>query len=81
MISLVNGYVCNNCSEAADARKGKDPHAKPGELPHSSDKDDKISSFADKPATIIDDALKGLLNANPVTAMAALDASKQADVK
>jgi hypothetical protein len=71
MISIVNGYVCT--------RKGKDPHAKPGELPYSSDKDDKNSAFADQPATIVDGALKGLLTANPVTAMTGSDAPRQSE--
>ena len=31
MISLVNGYVCHDCSDVALARQGKDPNAKPGE--------------------------------------------------
>jgi hypothetical protein len=79
MITIVNGYVCNNCSEAADARKGKDPHAKPGELPYSSDKNDKFSAFADQPATIFDGALKSLLTANPVTAAAGSDASHHSE--
>lgn len=68
MITLVNGYVCNNCSEAAEARRGKDPHAKPGELPNAKDKSDKISGFADRPATMIDGALRGLASTQPVTA-------------
>ena len=73
MISLVNGYVCHDCSDVALAKQGKDPNAKPGEPQDGAHKTGGISAFADEPATILDGALKGLLSANPVMAAAAAD--------
>jgi hypothetical protein len=73
MISLVNGYVCHNCSEVALAKQGKDPNAKPGEPQDGSHKTGGISAFGDRPATIFGGSLKGLLSANPVTAATAAD--------
>ncbi len=66
-IEIVNGYVCRNCEEAAKAKQGKDPHAKPGDTAADAQKD-KIGGYADQPATVLDGALKGLLSANAVTA-------------
>ena len=76
MISLVNGYVCHDCSDVALAKQGKDPNAKPGEPQDASHKTGGISAFADQPATILDGALKGLLSANPVAAATATDPSQ-----
>lgn len=76
MISLVNGYVCHDCSDVALAKQGKDPNAKPGEPQDASRKAGGISAFANQPATILDGALKGLLSANPITAAAATDPSQ-----
>ena len=73
MISLVNGYVCHDCSDVALAKQGKDPNAKPGEPQDGAHKTGGISAFANQPATILDGALKGLLSANPVTAATATD--------
>ena len=58
MISVVNGYVCTSSCEAASARQGKDPSAPPGSPPSVSGKD-KISAFANQPATILDGVLAG----------------------
>ncbi|MBS0245846.1 MAG: hypothetical protein JSR61_04435 [Proteobacteria bacterium] len=66
-VEIVNGYVCRNCEEAAKAKQGKDPHAKPGDSEKDAQKD-KLGGYADQPATVLDGALKGLLSANPVTA-------------
>lgn len=73
MISLVNGYVCHDCSDVALAKQGKDPNAKPGEPQDGAHKTGGISAFANQPATILDGALQGLLSANPVTAATATD--------
>lgn len=81
MIELVNGYVCHNCAEAALAKQGKDPDAKPGDPPNGADKVKKISAFADQPATVLDGALKGLLTANPAAAVSPSDPSKAPAVK
>ncbi len=77
MIEIVNGYACASCAEAADAIRGKNPHAKPDEPPQSLDKKDKISAFAGQPAVVFDGALKALLSANPVTPVSASGASQQ----
>jgi hypothetical protein len=62
MISIVNGYVCTSSCEAASARAGKDPNAPPGTPPGQSGKPDKNSPFAGQPATVLDGALKDLVN-------------------
>ena len=64
MISVVNGYVCTSSCEAASAKQGKDPSAPPG----VSSKDDKTSTFAGQPATLLDGSLKNSGGTNAVTA-------------
>jgi hypothetical protein len=63
MISIVNGYVCTSSCEAASARAGKDPNAPPGTPPGQSGKPDINSAFDGQPATMLDGALKDLVNA------------------
>jgi hypothetical protein len=59
MISVVNGYVCTTSCEAAAARAGKDPNAPIGTPPGTHSK----SPFSNQPATVLDGALKSLVNA------------------
>lgn len=66
MISVVNGYVCTSSCEAASARAGKDPNAPPGTPPGQSGKTAK-SAFSGQPATVLDGALKHLVNALTAT--------------
>jgi hypothetical protein len=65
MVAVVKGFLCLTSSDAENARQGKDPNAKPGEV-ESADKKDKTSPFDDQPATLLDGALKDLLDATSV---------------
>ncbi len=68
MVAVVNGYVCFTTCDAKQARQGKDPLAKPGELP---DEHSKKNSLDSQPATILDGALKNLKDA--------IDPTKESD--
>ena len=70
MISVVNGYVCNSACEAEKAKQGKDPSAPPGSAPGATAKSDKTSGFDQQPVTVLDGALKDVMSANAVTAVA-----------
>jgi hypothetical protein len=65
MVAVVNGYVCFTSCDAEKARQGKDPNAKPGEV-ESADKKDKKSPYDSQPATLLDGALKDLLDSTSV---------------
>jgi hypothetical protein len=78
MILLVNGFICTNSTEVFEALLGEQPPAKPGELPYSSRKDDKISAYAGQPATVLSGALKDVVSPEAVTLATASDASMQA---
>jgi len=58
-VSVVNGYVCFSSCDVAQAKQGKDPNAPPGA---GHDKP-KSSGLANQPATILDGALKNLVQA------------------
>jgi hypothetical protein len=57
MISVVGGYVCTSCGDEAKAKRGQDPHAKPGQLPNDP-KAGKTKNSAFDPAVVFDGALK-----------------------
>jgi hypothetical protein len=65
MISIVNGYVCLSSCAAAQAKQGKDPHAKPGAL---GDDQNQSSGVAGQPATLRGGALQDALSADAVGA-------------
>jgi hypothetical protein len=67
MISIVNGYMCKDGTEAAQAMQGKDPSAPRGSPPYSSGTDNKIPQPVNLPATIVDSALQVLLGAKSIT--------------
>jgi hypothetical protein len=74
MISVVNGYVCNNSCDVESAKKGKDPSAPPGSPPSTSStssKTDKTSGIDQQLVTVLDGALKQLSAANIVSAASA----------
>ncbi len=56
MVAIVNGYVCFTCCDADKAKQGKDPNAKPGELPDGDFR--KTQGHDSRPVTILDGALK-----------------------
>jgi hypothetical protein len=60
-VSVVNGYVCFSSCDVAQAKQNKDPNAPPS-APHDSTKP-QSSALADRPATILDGALKPVANA------------------
>ena len=68
MVAVVNGYICFTNCDAAKAKQGQDPNAKPGELPDDSKKKQGLNG---QPATILDGALKNSADA--------LDPSKSSD--
>ena len=55
MISLVNGYICRSFRDVTDAIQGKEPPAKPGELPYSSSNYRKISVFKEQEVLVQED--------------------------
>jgi hypothetical protein len=58
--TIVNGYVCTSSCDVAKAKKGVDPHPKPGAAPEA--KDDKVdhSGRANEPAVIFGGSLARL---------------------
>jgi hypothetical protein len=56
VISVVNGYVCTNCADAAKARRGEDPHPSPAKEALDAAKADRAAG-PDKASRIGDPAV------------------------
>ena len=69
MVSVVNGYVCFSSCDAAEAKQGKDPNARPNTLPGTPDIKKK-SAFGGQPAAILDGALKKSANGTSLASAA-----------
>jgi hypothetical protein len=66
VISVVNGYVCTNCADAAKAKRGEDPHPSPAKEAQDAAKADgldKPSRLGD-PAVVFGGALAGVQPVN-----------------
>jgi hypothetical protein len=75
VISVVNGYVCTNCADAAKARRGEDPHPDPAKEALDGAKADKAAG-PDKalrigdPAVVLGGALSSVKEAHETAAAA-----------
>jgi len=56
VISIVNGYVCTNCADVANAKRGEDPHPSPVKEAQDAAKADKANEL-DRAARIDDPAV------------------------
>jgi hypothetical protein len=80
VISVVNGYVCTNCADAAKARRGEDPHPSPAKESLDAAKADKAGGL-DRPSRPGDPAVVfggALLGANAVNETSATGATPDA---
>jgi hypothetical protein len=69
VISIVNGYVCTNCADAAKAKRGEDPHPNPIKEAQDATKADKSGgldqpSRPGDPAVVFGGALAGVQPVN-----------------
>jgi hypothetical protein len=76
-ISFVNGYLCTSCCDVAKAQRGENPHPKPGE----DGKSGKLGNasrgdLSRNQAVTFGGALEGLVGANALLPMQALDPSQ-----
>jgi hypothetical protein len=62
LVSIVNGFVCYSCCDAAKAKRGEDPAKKPGDM--QDNQQNKIDGSRD-PAVIFAGALEGASGAAP----------------
>ena len=58
MITIVNGYVCMTCCEAAKARKGEDPHKATKEIQNELNKHEKAAAAKFGPAVVFGGSLQ-----------------------
>jgi hypothetical protein len=77
-ISFVNGYLCTSCCDAAKAKRGENPHPKPGEDDKTATKvgDASRADPSRKQAVTFGGTLADIMDANAVSPMQAADPSQ-----
>lgn len=77
-VSLVNGYLCTSCCDVAKAKRGENPHPKPGENSTTAAKlgDAARGDLSRNKAFTFGGALADLMEANAVLPTQAPDPSQ-----
>jgi hypothetical protein len=74
-VSFVNGYLCTSCCDVAKAKRGENPHPKPGETAAQAGEASRTDPSSNRAVTF-GGALADLLDANAARATQTIDPSQ-----